>query len=202
MAAGKFLWIKTRPKFFCNGRPGPYQWGQRHAEWVDKERQSARNVREELKWTLRSGFYMAHSQGKYFSTGWIRACLLLRCNQAPLRLLWAFKELAGAREIQVEKTQVLSKLDVNVLMDELFTVSFENVVGCSLLGVFPVFQLLISCIDFTPVCLVIPLSPQSAILYKTQGSILPSASSCWSQLQKPWIDWLSLCHLYLYSCSL
>lgn len=83
------------------------------------------------------------------------------------------------------KNQFLSKLDVNALMDELFTVSFENVVGCSLLGVSPLFQLLISFIDFNPVCLAVPLSPQSAILYKPQGSIFPSGSSYWSQLQYP-----------------
>lgn len=58
---------------------------------------------KELNWTLRSGFHMAASQKKYFSTEWIRACLLLRCNQTPLRLLGAFKELAGAGGIHLQK---------------------------------------------------------------------------------------------------
>lgn len=62
-----------------------------------------------------------------------------------------------------KKPQVLSKLYVNVLMHELFTVSSDNVVGRSLLGVFPVFQQLIYSIDFSSVCLVMPLSSQSAI---------------------------------------
>lgn len=101
-----------------------------------------------------------------------------------------------------KKPQVLFKLDVNVLMHEVFTVSSDNVVGCPMLGVFPAFQQPIYSIDFSSVCLVIPLSPQSAILYEPQGSIFPSGSSCWSQLQHPWIDWLSLCHLYLYSHGL
>lgn len=159
--------------------------------------------KERTEITLRSVFYVADSQRKYFSAGWIRACLLLRCNQTSLRLLWAFKELTGARAIHVEKKkQVLSKLYVNVLMHELFTVSSDNVVGRSLLGVFPVFQQLIYSIDFSSVCLVMPLSSQSAISYEPQGSIFPSGSSCWSLLQHPWIDWLSLCHLYLYSYGL
>lgn len=122
--------------------------GQRHGEWVGKQRRHARNVKKELKWTLISGFYVADSQRKYFSTGWIWACLL-RCNQTPLRLPWAFKELAGTWGIHMEKKQFLSKLDVNVVMVELFTVSFDNIIGCSLLRVFPVFQLLTSFISAT-----------------------------------------------------
>lgn len=134
---GSRAWTKLLQLQIC-----PLPRGQSHAELVGKERQHARNLKRELKRTLRSAFCTADSQKKYFSVGWITACLL-RCNQTPQRLLWTFKELAGDRGIHMEKNHFLSKLDVNVLMDELSTVSCENTAGRSLLGVFPSFQLLL-----------------------------------------------------------
>lgn len=76
---------------------------KRRAEQIGWEGQCERIGKKKLQWTLGSVFCVANSQRKYFSNGWVRACLLLRCDQAPLRLLWAFKELAEARGIHVEK---------------------------------------------------------------------------------------------------
>lgn len=84
--------------------------GQKAPEPQGEGRQGTRNARKRSKMSSEVWLLVAGGQEKYFSAGWMRARPLLRCNQTPLRLPGAFKELAEARGIHVEKIPVFIQM--------------------------------------------------------------------------------------------